>query len=147
VLSTLHTNDAPSSIIRMIDMGIPPFLVSSSVVAVMAQRLVRKLCQRCKVPYELPLDVAESLGLDGFTTVYKPVGCEECRGTGYRGRSAIFEIMPMSEDLRRAVMKGATSDELRAMAIAQGMRTLRASGAVKVKAGITSADEVLSVTL
>ena len=147
VLSTLHTNDAPSSIIRMIDMGIPPFLVSSSVVAVMAQRLVRKLCPRCKQPYELPLDVADSLGLDGFTTVYRPVGCEECRGTGYRGRTAIFEIMPMSEEIRRAVMTGATSDDLRAMAIDQGMRTLRTSGAVKVKAGITSADEVLSVTL
>lgn len=147
VLSTLHTNDAPSSIIRMVDMGIPPFLVSSSVVAVMAQRLVRKLCPRCKQPYELPLDVADSLGLDGFTTVYRPVGCEECRGTGYRGRTAIFEIMPMSEEIRRAVMTGATSDDLRAMAIDQGMRTLRVSGAKKVKEGITSADEVLSVTL
>ena len=147
VLSTLHTNDAPSSIVRMIDMGIPPFLVSSSVVAVMAQRLVRKLCPHCKVPYELPLDVAESLGLDGFTTVYKPVGCDECRGTGYRGRTAIFEIMPMSEELRRAVMTGATSDDLRTMAISQGMRTLRVSGAKKVTEGITSADEVLSVTL
>ena len=147
VLSTLHTNDAPSSIVRMIDMGIPPFLVSSSVVAVMAQRLVRKLCPHCKVPYELPLDVAESLGLDGFTTVYKPVGCDECRGTGYRGRTAIFEIMPMSEELRRAVMTGATSDDLRTMAISQGMRTLRVSGAKKVTDGITSADEVLSVTL
>lgn len=147
VLSTLHTNDAPSSIIRMVDMGIPPFLVSSSVVAVMAQRLVRKLCPRCKMPYELPQDVAESLGLDGFTTVYKPVGCEECRGTGYRGRTAIFEIMPMTEEIRRAVMTGATSDDLRAMAISQGMRTLRVSGAKKVKDGITSADEVLSVTL
>ncbi|WP_286974519.1 GspE/PulE family protein [Acetomicrobium sp. UBA5826] len=147
VLSTLHTNDAPSSIIRMVDMGIPPFLVSSSVVAVMAQRLVRKLCPRCKVSYELPQDVAESLGLDGFTTVYKPVGCEECRGTGYRGRTAIFEIMSMTEEIRRAVMTGATSDDLRAMAIRQGMRTLRVSGAKKVKDGITSADEVLSVTL
>ena len=147
VLSTLHTNDAPSSIVRMIDMGIPPFLVSSSVVAVMAQRLVRKLCPHCKVPYELPLDVAESLGLDGFTKVYKPLGCDECRGTGYRGRTAIFEIMPMSEELRRAVMTGATSDDLRTMAISQGMRTLRVSGAKKVTEGITSADEVLSVTL
>jgi type IV pilus assembly protein PilB len=147
VLSTLHTNDAPSSIIRMVDMGIPPFLVSSSVVAVMAQRLVRKLCPSCKVPYELPQDVAESLGLDGFTTVYKPVGCDECRGTGYRGRTAIFEIMQMSEEIRRAVMTGATSDDLRAMAIRQGMRALRVSGAKKVKDGITSADEVLSVTL
>ena len=147
VLSTLHTNDAPSSIIRMVDMGIPPFLVSSSVVAVMAQRLVRKLCPSCKVPYELPQDVAESLGLDGFTTVYKPLGCDECRGTGYRGRTAIFEIMPMTEEIRRAVMTGATSDDLRAMAIRQGMRTLRVSGAKKVKDGITSADEVLSVTL
>jgi len=147
VLSTLHTNDAPSSIIRMVDMGIPPFLVSSSVVAVIAQRLVRKLCPSCKVPYELPQDVAESLGLDGFTTVYKPVGCDECRGTGYRGRTAIFEIMPMTEEIRRAVMTGATSDDLRAMAIRQGMRALRVSGAKKVKDGITSADEVLSVTL
>jgi len=147
VLSTLHTNDAPSSIIRMVDMGIPPFLVSSSVVAVMAQRLVRKLCPRCKAPYELPQDVAESLGLDGFKTVYKPVGCDECRGTGYRGRTAIFEIMSMTEEMRRAVMTGASSDDLRAMAIRQGMRTLRVSGAKKVKDGITSADEVLSVTL
>lgn len=147
VLSTLHTNDAPSSIIRMVDMGIPPFLVSSSVVAVMALRLVRKLCPRCKMPYELPQDVAESLGLDGFKTVYKPVGCEECRGTGYRGRTAIFEIMSMTDEIRRAVMTGATSDDLRAMAISQGMRTLRVSGAKKVKDGITSADEVLSVTL
>ena len=147
VLSTLHTNDAPSSIIRMVDMGIPPFLVSSSVVAVIAQRLVRKLCPSCKMPYELPRDVAESLGLDGLTTVYKPGGCDECRGTGYKGRTAIFEIMPMTEEIRRAVMTGATSDDLRAMAIRQGMRALRVSGAKKVKDGITSADEVLSVTL
>jgi type IV pilus assembly protein PilB len=147
VLSTLHTNDAPSSIIRMVDMGIPPFLVSSSVVAVIAQRLVRKLCPSCKMPYELPQDVVESLGLDGFTTVYKPGGCDECRGTGYKGRTAIFEIMSVTEEIRRAVMTGATSDDLRAMAIRQGMRTLRVSGAKKVKDGITSADEVLSVTL
>jgi type IV pilus assembly protein PilB len=99
------------------------------------------------MPYELPQDVAESLGLDGFTTVYKPGGCDECRGTGYKGRTAIFEIMSVTEEIRRAVMTGATSDDLRAMAIRQGMRTLRVSGAKKVKDGITSADEVLSVTL
>lgn len=147
VLSTLHTNDAPSSIIRMVDMGIPPFLVSSSVVAVMAQRLVRKLCPRCKAPYELPQDVAESLGLDGFTTVYKPVGCDECRGTGYRGRTAIFEIMKMSERLKHAVMKNTSSDELGMIAIEEGITTLRASGTRKVIQGITSPHEVLSITL
>lgn len=146
VLSTLHTNDAPSSIIRLVDMGIPPFLVSSSLIAVIAQRLVRRLCPRCKAPYELPPDVAQSLGLDGFTRVFKPVGCDDCRGTGYRGRVAIFEIMLMSEELRQAVMTRATSDELRAMALKNGMRTLRNSGAKKVMEGITSADEVLSVT-
>jgi len=147
VLSTLHTNDAPSSIIRMIDMGVPPFLVSSSIIAVMAQRLVRKLCSRCKVPYELPFDVARSLELDGFETVYRPVGCDECRGTGYKGRTAIFEIMQMSEALRRSIKRGVSSDELRAIAVREGMVSLRASGVKKIIEGITSPDEVLSVTL
>jgi len=147
VLSTLHTNDAPSSIIRMVDMGIPPFLVSSSVVAVMAQRLVRKLCPRCKKSYGISESLARDLGLEGHTEVFEPVGCEECRGTGYMGRTAIFEIMQMSETIRKAVMKGATSDELRSIAVKEGMTTLRASGVKKMINGITSPDEVLSVTL
>lgn len=147
VLSTLHTNDAPSSIIRIIDMGVPPFLVSSSVVVVIAQRLVRKLCPRCKKPYGIPESLARDLGLEGHAEVFEPVGCEECRGTGYMGRTAIFEIMQMSETIRKAVMKGATSDELRSIAVKEGMTTLRTSGVKKMINGITSPDEVLSVTL
>jgi len=146
VLSTLHTNDAPSAAIRLIDMGIQPFLVSSSLLTVIAQRLVRTLCDSCKQKYELPEKVCDTLEIPRGTEVYRPVGCNECRGTGYRGRSAIFEIMSVTENIRQLIVSGASSDVLRREAIQSGMKTLRQSGVQKILDGLTSVEEVLTTT-
>lgn len=146
VLSTLHTNDAPSAAIRLVDMGIQPFLVSSSLLTVIAQRLVRTLCDSCKQKYELPEKVCDTLEIPRGTEVYRPVGCNECRGTGYRGRSAIFEIMSVTENIRQLIVSGASSDVLRREAIQSGMKTLRQSGVQKILDGLTSVEEVLTTT-
>ena len=146
VLSTLHTNDAPSAAIRLIDMGIQPFLVSSSLLTVIAQRLVRTLCESCKQKYELPEKVCDTLEVPRGTEVFRPVGCNECRGTGYRGRSAIFEIMSVTETIRQLIVSGASSDVLRREAIQSGMKTLRQSGVQKILDGLTSVEEVLTTT-
>ena len=146
VLSTLHTNDAPSAAIRLVDMGIQPFLVSSSLLTVIAQRLVRTLCESCKQKYELPEKVCDTLEVPRGTEVFRPVGCNECRGTGYRGRSAIFEIMSVSENIRQLIVSGASSDVLRREAIQSGMKTLRQSGVQKILDGLTSVEEVLTTT-
>ncbi len=146
VLSTLHTNDAPSASIRLIDMGIAPFLVASSLLASIAQRLVRNLCPSCKEEYVIPDPVCATLGLPQGTLGFKPVGCNECRGLGYRGRSAIFEIMLLNESLRELIVNGASSDVLRREAIRLGMKTLREAGVEKIAAGITSVEDVLTIT-
>lgn len=146
VLSTLHTNDAPSAAIRLIDMGIQPFLVSSSLLTVIAQRLVRSLCSACKEEYELPEKVAESLDVPAGSRVFRPVGCNECRGTGYRGRSAIFEIMPITDKIRQLIVSGASADVLRREALDGGMKSLRKSGIRKILEGRTSVEEVLTTT-
>jgi len=146
VLSTLHTNDAPSAAIRLIDMGIQPFLVSSSLLTVIDQRLVRTLCESCKQKYELPEKVCDTLEVPRGTEVFRPVGCNECRGTGYRGRSAIFEIMSVTETIRQLIVSGASSDVLRREAIQSGMKTLRQSGVQKILDGLTSVEEVLTTT-
>jgi type IV pilus assembly protein PilB len=145
VLSTLHTNDAPSSIVRLTDMGVEPFLVASSVAGVVAQRLVRILCDRCRETYEPSLDLIHRLGLPedgGPYTFHKKVGCPSCNHAGYRGRVGIYEILPMTAELRRLIVSRAGGAEIRDAAIAAGMRTLREDGLAKVLAGVTTADEL-----
>ena len=150
VFSTVHTNDAPSAIVRLLDLGVPPFLISSTLVGVMAQRLVRKICEYCKKPATLTRDEAALLGLDvGADGRELPVsygeGCSHCRGTGFYGRAGVFEVMPVDSSLRAMISDGANGDELRAEAIANGMVSLRDAGIRKLALGITSFDEVLRI--
>jgi type IV pilus assembly protein PilB len=150
VLSTLHTNDAPSAITRLIEMGIEPFLVGSALDCVVAQRLARKLCEKCKAPYEPdPIDLINlRMGFDGSgpaPTLFRPTGCSSCSDTGYRGRIALHEIMPVTEEIERLTVARASSIEILEVAIAQGMSTLRVDGWDKAKAGLTSIEEVLRV--
>ena len=151
VLSTLHTNDAPGAIARLVDIGVQPFLVSSAIRAVMAQRLVRKLCMDCKAPGELSEYEMQALGLDAAqvarATPMKAVGCEKCRGKGYRGRMGIFEIFVADDEIRQMINRSATTIQLRHRCRELGMRTLREDGIRKVLAGLTTADEVISSTM
>ncbi|HQF92474.1 MAG TPA: ATPase, T2SS/T4P/T4SS family, partial [Synergistaceae bacterium] len=147
VLSTLHTNDAPSSVIRLIDMGVAPFLVSSSMMAAIAQRLVRRLCTQCKEPYTLPQALCDSLGFPPGTVAYRSVGCEACRNSGFKGRTAIFEIMVVNDEIRNLIVRGAPLSDIRSLAIQEGMRTLRDQGLRKVRSGVSSLEEVLFVTM
>lgn len=148
VFSTLHTNDAPSAIVRLQDLGVPDFLISSTLVGVMAQRLVRKICEYCKKPTTLSSDEAALLGLK-VTSRELPVfygeGCNHCRGTGFYGRAGVFELMPIDAGLKRLISEGATGDELRAEAIANGMVSLRDAGIRKLALGVTSFDEILRI--
>ncbi len=148
VFSTLHTNDAPSSITRLVDMGIEPFLVGSSLILVVAQRLLRKLCTKCKLVDDTPKEALVRLGvlksLDENITIYKanPKGCEECKGTGYKGRIAVHEILEVDEEMRKLIVKGATAEDIRDLAKRKGMRTLYETGMLKVRRGITDIAEV-----
>jgi len=151
VLSTIHTNDAPSTVNRLIDMGIEPFLVASSLNLIQAQRLMRKVCPKCKEPYEPEEKLLREAGIDpemlkGGTLYKRGKGCQLCGFTGYKGRIAITEVMPISSQLRDMILKGATSDELRETARKEGMRTLREDAIIKLKKGITTVEEVLRVT-
>jgi len=149
VLSTLHTNDAPGALTRLVDMGVEPFLVASATSGILAQRLVRKLCDHCKEPYTPDDAELKSLGLGKVKkklTFHKPVGCKKCRSSGYSGREAVFEILEMNEELRELVLKNASSDTIKRVAIKNGMTTLRHDGLRKVVNGITSVEEVLRVT-
>jgi type IV pilus assembly protein PilB len=146
VLSSIHTNDAPSALTRLSDMGVEPYVTASALVGSIAQRLVRKLCPTCKQPVDIPLERLEAAGftreeIRGLVT-YGPVGCRDCRETGFRGRQAIYEIMEMDEELTRLTLRHAPADELREVAIGRGMVTLRRDALDKVIAGITSLDEV-----
>ena len=146
VFSTLHTNDAASGVTRLLDMGIEPYLISSSVEAFIAQRLVRTLCPRCRVRAALTPDVAASFGVPGEasrTIVYEPGGCKECRMTGYRGRQVIVECLMMTDEVRALVTQRATAGEIRAHAVRLGMRTLLQHGWEKVREGIVAPGEVL----
>ena len=147
VFSTLHTNDAPTAFTRLIDMGIEPFLISSTVVGVLAQRLVRKLCPACKEAYYPPAAILEELGLDpkeyANHPFYKAVGCPECGYSGYKGRSGIFELLMIDEEIRRAVVARQDASDIRKIAAANGMLNLREDGALKAIKGITSPEEVL----
>ncbi|MEQ6901010.1 ATPase, T2SS/T4P/T4SS family [Nocardioides sp. YIM 152588] len=148
VLSTLHTNDAPSAVTRLVEMGIEPFLVGSALDAVVGQRLCRSLCERCREAYR-PSDeelVALRFKLrDDVDHIYRPVGCTSCAGTGYRGRLALHEVMSMSEDIERLTVTRASTDEIAKIARRQGMATLREDGWLKVEQGKTSIEEVLRV--
>ncbi len=149
VFSTLHTNDAPSAIPRLIDMGVKPYMVASSVQAIMAQRLVRTICTNCKQPYEPPEQMLRSVGvtredIEGIT-LYQGTGCNRCNGTGYYGRLGIFELMEMNPDLRNLVFEMAPTGEIREKARSYGMLTLMEDGLRKVIQGVTTVDEVLRV--
>lgn len=146
VFSTLHTNDAPSAATRLIDMGIPPFLVSASLVGVVAQRLVRKLCPHCREQYEIDPFTCERLGIPAGSTAYRPVGCSECR-EGYKGRRGIFEILTMTKKIRELILHGASDDEVKSQARTDGMKTLRDAGVACALAGVTSLEEVMTVTI
>ncbi|MET0065260.1 MAG: ATPase, T2SS/T4P/T4SS family [Candidatus Thiodiazotropha sp.] len=147
VLSTLHTNDAAGSITRFIDMGVEPFLLTSTVNAVIAQRLVRNLCTHCKQPYQPPPAIAERLsGYSDSPKLFKAVGCEHCGGSGYRGRSAIIEMIEMSDELQALILKGSDKHALAACAKRQGALSMYENGLLKVVHGITTLEEVLRVT-
>ncbi len=151
VFSTLHTNDAPSAVARLVDIGVKPFLVASSIRAIMAQRLVRRVCPHCAIPYELSEEECQALGIDRYrlseATIKKGQGCERCRHTGYRGRMGIFEIFLIDDDIRHMINDRLSTVALRQRARELGMRTLREDGVRKVLAGLTSAEEVISVTM
>jgi type IV pilus assembly protein PilB len=150
VLSTLHTNDAPTTLTRMMNMGIPTFNIASSVILITAQRLARRLCATCKSPLDVPRKALLEAGyaaeeLDGTWTPYKPVGCSACNN-GYKGRVGIYQVMPISEEIQRIILKGGSALDIAQQASKEGVRTLRQSGLLKVKQGLTSLEEVLSVT-
>jgi len=151
VLSTLHTNDAPATISRLMNMGIEPFLVATSVNVIAAQRLVRKVCQNCKEEVETPIQALLSIGFAESEAhslkLVKGRGCEKCGNTGYKGRIGLFEVMDMSDDMRELVLSGATAIELRRKAIEEGMVTLRQSGLQKIREGLTTIDEVVRETI
>ncbi len=151
VFSTLHTNDAPSAVARLADIGVKPFLIASAVRAVLAQRLVRKLCPLCKGPAELTDKEMRALSLDKSrmteATIFGPVGCEKCRNNGYKGRMGIFELFLIDDEVRQMINTGLTTTQLRRRARELGMRTLREDGIRKVLAGLTSGSEVVHATM
>ena len=151
VFSTIHTNDSASTITRLLDMGIEPFLVSSSVEGIVAQRLIRRLCKKCRRPVNLDQGFLKEHGfpiekLAPINPIYEAVGCDECRGTGYKGRSAIFEIMPITDEVRPLVVANATASSIKQAALNAGMKTLRQDGWDKVLQGVTTVDEIIRVT-
>src|SRR5450432_1030960 len=152
VLSTLHTNDAPATISRLLNMGVEPFLITASLNLVLAQRLARKICSDCKAPAPLvDPEFMKTMGLSqeqiAKAQIMKGTGCRTCNGTGYKGRVALYEVMRFNDSLKEMVLQGASTAELKAAAIKQGMSTLRASGILKVLDGVTSTEEILRVTM
>ncbi len=150
VMSTVHTNDAPSTLTRLANMGVPPFNIASSVILITAQRLARRLCT-CKEPADLDPDALLTAGfvaadLDGSWVPYKAVGCDRCKGSGYKGRIGIYEVMPVTEAIQHIILKNGSSIEIAAQAQREGVRNLRQSGLLKVKQGVTSLEEVLGCT-
>lgn len=150
VLSTLHTNDAPSAVTRLLDMGIPSFLIQSTLIGVLAQRLVRKICTHCKEPFEMDKKELSSVGLElkkgGTMKLYRGKGCLKCRGTGYMGRTGIFEVMPFTEPIKELTTSETDQETLRALAVQEGMVTLRENAVKKLLEGDTTYQEVLRVT-
>jgi type IV pilus assembly protein PilB len=150
VLSTLHTNDAPSTLTRLMNMGIPTFNIASSILLITAQRLARRLCT-CKKPLDTPVETLINAGfteadLDGTWTLYGPNGCERCKGSGYKGRVGLYQVMPITEAIQRLVMANGTALDVAAQAKKEGVKDLRESGLLKVKQGLTSLEEVLGTT-
>jgi type IV pilus assembly protein PilB len=151
VFSTIHTNDAASTITRLVNMNVEPFLISDSVRLIVAQRLVRKLCKNCREEHKMTPDSLEDIGFSPEEAmkvkVYKPKGCPSCNNTGYKGRTALFEVLEVTEEIKELILSKAQSQEIKKKAIEQGMLTLRQSGLEKIKKGITSVEEVLRVTV
>jgi type IV pilus assembly protein PilB len=151
VLTTIHTNDSPSTIARLLDMGIPPFLVASSLLLIVAQRLARRVCAECREPYPADEDTLIPYGHFpqglGRCTFYRSKGCPTCSFTGMKGRMAIYEVMPVSQEIRDLILRNAPVAEIREVAVSQGMKTLRQSALMKVIDGVTTLEEVLRVTL
>ncbi len=150
VLSTLHTNDAPSTISRLLNMGIEPFLVSASVLLILAQRLCRQICKDCKEEEKVPIPAIVNLGFSEQEArsikCYKGKGCNKCNDTGYKGRIALYEVMPVRDEVKELILEGASANEIKNTAVRLGMRTLRMSGIGKIKEGVTTIEEVLRVT-
>jgi general secretion pathway protein E len=151
VLSTLHTNDAISSVTRLLDMGLEDYLLTSTLIAILAQRLVRRLCRHCKQPYPADAELVSQLGLrrfqpEGQITLYQAKGCPECGNIGYQGRSMIVELLVFSDTLRASILKGIDAIALRELAINEGMMMLYEDGLQKALAGVTSLEEVIRVT-
>jgi len=151
VLSTIHTNDAPSTIIRLLNMGIEPFLVASSVNLIVAQRLTRKICPRCKAEENISKETLIQMGMGpeeaDKTSCFRGTGCTDCGNTGFKGRIALYEVMPIDEKLKDLILMGASASEIKKEAINQGMKTLRQSGLSKVAEGVTTVSEVLRTTI
>ncbi|MCC6378239.1 MAG: type IV-A pilus assembly ATPase PilB [Burkholderiales bacterium] len=151
VLSTLHTNDAPTTLTRLQNMGVAPFNIASSVILITAQRLGRRLCAHCKRPEDIPPEALLRAGfgeedLDGTWQPYGPIGCDHCGGSGYKGRVGIYEVMPISDDMRQLIMRNGNALEIAELAQREGVRNLRQSGLIKVKAGVMSLEEVEACT-
>jgi type IV pilus assembly protein PilB len=146
VFSTLHTNDAPSSLTRLLDMGLEPFLISSSLILIVAQRLVRKICPKCKEDYAPSLAALKDLGLAGSTKFFRGKGCDNCKNSGFLGRIGIFEVLALPEDIRQMIEERKSADLIKKKAIELGMKSLREDGLDKVKAGLTTIEEILRVT-
>ncbi|MBE9608907.1 type IV-A pilus assembly ATPase PilB [Chitinilyticum piscinae] len=150
VFSTLHTNDAPGTLTRLMNMGVAPFNIASSVILITAQRLARRLCS-CKAPVEIPREALLQAGfkeeeLDGSWTPYRPVGCDICKGSGYKGRVGIYQVMPISDEMNRIIMKNGTAIDIADQARREGVRDLRTSGLWKVRQGMTSLEEIMACT-
>ena len=151
VLSTLHTNDAPTTLTRLLNMGVAPFNVASSVILITAQRLGRRLCNSCKKPEDIPPEALLQAGftqedLDGTWQPYGPVGCEKCKGSGYKGRVGIYQVLPITDDMRQLIMRNGNALEIAEQARKEGVRDLRQSGLLKVKTGMTSLEEIEAIT-
>ena len=150
VLSTLHTNDACGVVARLFDMGIQPFMLASSLILAQAQRLYRKLCPFCKQPVDVDLEMLKINNVDPKpfegATVYGPVGCPKCHGSGYKGRGAMMEVLPISPKIRALIEKGGDADLLKKLALEEGMVTLKEAGMIKVRAGLTSLEAAFEVT-
>jgi len=151
VMATLHTNDAPTTLTRLLNMGVAPFNVASSVILITAQRLGRRLCSTCKQPKDIPPEALIQAGfseedLDGTWRPYGPVGCDKCKGSGYKGRVGIYQVMPISDEMRQLIMRSGTALDIAEQAQKEGVRDLRQSGLVKVKQGITSLEEIEAIT-
>jgi general secretion pathway protein E len=150
ILSTLHTNDAASTVTRLLDMGVEPFLITSTLNAVLAQRLVRRLCPHCREEYVPPPEVLRKLSIEGkvdhIDRLYHPKGCPACDGTGFRGRLCVTELLPMNDEIARLVLARSEAREIHKVAVAHGMTTMFGDGLAKAKAGLTTVEEVLRAT-